>query len=69
MPEFEPITGRYFTMELAGESCRIYVEEAGDGIPLVCLHTTGKGGPGRGVVPPAAPSVGGPLSGPGSRRP
>jgi pimeloyl-ACP methyl ester carboxylesterase len=41
MPEFEPITGRYFSMAVAGESCRIYVEEAGDGIPLVCLHTAG----------------------------
>ncbi len=41
MPEFEPIIGRYLTMEVAGEACRIYVEEAGDGIPLVCLHTAG----------------------------
>ena len=41
MPNFEPIVGRYFTMEVAGERCRIYVEEAGAGIPLVCLHTAG----------------------------
>ena len=41
MPEFEAITGRYFTMEVAGKPCRIYVEEAGEGIPLVCLHTAG----------------------------
>ena len=41
MPEFEAITGRYFTMEVASKSCRIYVEEAGEGIPLVCLHTAG----------------------------
>jgi pimeloyl-ACP methyl ester carboxylesterase len=41
MPEFEPIVGRYFTMDVAGEACRIYVEEAGSGIPLVCLHTAG----------------------------
>lgn len=41
MPAFEPIIGRYFTMEVAGKSCRIYVEEAGQGIPLVCLHTAG----------------------------
>ena len=41
MPEFEPITGRYFTMEVDGKLCRIYVEEAGSGIPLVCLHTAG----------------------------
>ncbi len=41
MPDYEPITGRYFTMDVAGESCRIYVEEAGQGIPLLCLHTAG----------------------------
>ena len=41
MVDFEPITGRYFTMQVAGEDCRVYVEEAGSGIPLVCLHTAG----------------------------
>ncbi len=41
MPEFEPIVGRYFTMTVGGEEVRIYVEEAGTGIPLVCLHTAG----------------------------
>ncbi len=41
MPKFEPIIGRYFTMQVAGKACRIYVEEAGRGIPLVCLHTAG----------------------------
>lgn len=44
MPDFEPITGRYFTMEVAGQAVRIYVEEAGSGIPLVCLHTAGSDG-------------------------
>ncbi|MFT6580409.1 MAG: pimeloyl-ACP methyl ester carboxylesterase [Alphaproteobacteria bacterium] len=44
MPEFEPITGRYFTMEVGGDPVRIYVEEAGAGIPLVCLHTAGSDG-------------------------
>jgi pimeloyl-ACP methyl ester carboxylesterase len=44
MPEFEPIVGRYFTMSVAGEACRIYVEEAGRGIPLLCLHTAGADG-------------------------
>ena len=39
--EFEPIQGRYFTLEIGGEPCRIYMEEAGQGIPLVCLHTAG----------------------------
>jgi len=41
MTDFEPITGRYLTMEVAGEDLRIHVEEAGAGIPLVCLHTAG----------------------------
>lgn len=40
-PAFEPIVGRYFTTDILGDPCRIYVEEAGQGIPLVCLHTAG----------------------------
>ena len=38
---FEPITGRYLRMEIDGAPHRIYVEEAGEGIPLLCLHTAG----------------------------
>ena len=38
---FEPITARYFTMEIDGVAHRIFVEEAGQGIPLLCLHTAG----------------------------
>ena len=41
MPSFEPIVGRYISMVVAGDTMRIYVEEAGSGIPLVCLHTAG----------------------------
>ena len=41
MPTFEPIKGRYISMVVAGDTMRIYVEEAGSGIPLVCLHTAG----------------------------
>jgi pimeloyl-ACP methyl ester carboxylesterase len=44
VPDYEPITGRYFTMDVAGEPVRIYVEEAGAGMPLVCLHTAGADG-------------------------
>jgi pimeloyl-ACP methyl ester carboxylesterase len=44
VPDYEPITGRYFTMDVAGEPVRIYVEEAGAGTPLVCLHTAGADG-------------------------
>jgi pimeloyl-ACP methyl ester carboxylesterase len=39
--EFEPIVGRYLRVEIDGRPHRVYVEEAGQGIPLVCLHTAG----------------------------
>src|SRR5262245_28855829 len=41
MPDFEPISGRYFGVEIDGETHRIYLDEAGRGIPLLCLHTAG----------------------------
>jgi pimeloyl-ACP methyl ester carboxylesterase len=37
----EPIVGRYVHAPVLGEDCRIYFEEAGQGIALVCLHTAG----------------------------
>ncbi len=40
-PAVEPIVGRYMTIRVMNEDCRIYFEEAGEGIPLVCLHTAG----------------------------
>jgi pimeloyl-ACP methyl ester carboxylesterase len=40
----EPIIGRYMTINLGGRPNRIYFEEAGQGIPLVCLHTAGADG-------------------------
>jgi pimeloyl-ACP methyl ester carboxylesterase len=40
----EPIIGRYMTIPLGGRPNRIYFEEAGQGIPLVCLHTAGADG-------------------------
>ena len=40
----EPIVGRYMTLDLDGRSHRLYFEEAGQGIPLVCLHTAGADG-------------------------
>ena len=40
-PHYESIAGRYFTIEAGGERYRIFVEEAGQGIPLLCLHTAG----------------------------
>lgn len=38
---FDPIVGRYLNLEIGGTPHRVYVEEAGQGIPLVCLHTAG----------------------------
>jgi pimeloyl-ACP methyl ester carboxylesterase len=38
---FEPIAGRYFEIDVDGDPFRIFVEEAGQGIPLLCLHTAG----------------------------
>ena len=35
---YEPMVGRYLRLTLDGLACRVYVEEAGQGIPLICLH-------------------------------
>ena len=43
-PRFEPVTGRYLHCEIGGRPHRLYVEEAGSGIPLLCLHTAGADG-------------------------
>jgi pimeloyl-ACP methyl ester carboxylesterase len=40
-PRYEPVTGRYLPCTILGEPHRLYVEEAGEGIPLLCLHTAG----------------------------
>jgi pimeloyl-ACP methyl ester carboxylesterase len=37
----EPITGRYVTITAEGRPYRIYFEEAGQGQPVLCLHTAG----------------------------
>ena len=41
---FEPVVGRYMHLDLFGRPHRIYVEEAGEGTPLLCLHTAGSDG-------------------------
>lgn len=41
MSQYEPITGRYLTVDILGKPNRIYIEESGDGVPVVCLHTAG----------------------------
>ena len=38
---FEPVVGRYLQLHLLHKPHRLYVEEAGRGIPLLCLHTAG----------------------------
>jgi pimeloyl-ACP methyl ester carboxylesterase len=42
--DLEPIVGRYVRMTLGGRPHRVYFEEAGQGLPLVCLHTAGADG-------------------------
>ena len=37
----EGIVGRYAHIEIDGKPHRLYFEEAGQGIPLLCLHTAG----------------------------
>jgi pimeloyl-ACP methyl ester carboxylesterase len=44
VPQLEPIVGRYLHLDCAGRAYRVYFEEAGDGVPLLCLHTAGADG-------------------------
>src|SRR3954453_777004 len=41
MSDFEPIIGRYLSVDIDGAPHRVHVEEAGRGMPLLCLHTAG----------------------------
>ena len=41
MAKLDPIIGRYVTLSQGGKDFRIYFEENGSGIPLLCLHTAG----------------------------
>ncbi len=41
MVRFEPVTGKYVYVEVQGIEYRVYFEENGSGIPLVCQHTAG----------------------------
>jgi len=40
-PKLDPVVGRYLRTEIDGVPHRLYFEEAGQGIPLVCLRTAG----------------------------
>ena len=42
--KIEAVTGRYAKLDIHGRPHRLYWEEAGEGIPLVCLHTAGADG-------------------------
>jgi pimeloyl-ACP methyl ester carboxylesterase len=42
--QLDPIVGRYLHVTLQERPHRLYFEEAGQGIPLVCLHTAGADG-------------------------
>ena len=44
VPAIEPVTGRYLRLAINGRPHRVYFEEAGEGIPLICLHTAGSDG-------------------------
>jgi pimeloyl-ACP methyl ester carboxylesterase len=43
-PVIEPVTGRYLQLQFEGRPHRVYFEEAGQGVPLICLHTAGSDG-------------------------
>jgi pimeloyl-ACP methyl ester carboxylesterase len=42
--KLEPIVGRYLNFSFRDKEHRLYFEEAGKGIPLLCLHTAGSDG-------------------------
>lgn len=42
--QLEEIQGRYVNLAHEGRAYRVYFEEAGTGIPLLCLHTAGADG-------------------------
>jgi pimeloyl-ACP methyl ester carboxylesterase len=44
MARFENLTGKYIHLDVQGVEYRVYFEEAGQGIPLVCQHTAGSDG-------------------------
>ncbi len=44
MARFSDISGRYLYLDVDGTEYRVYLEEAGKGIPLVCQHTAGADG-------------------------
>ena len=43
-PVLDPMVGRYVRLDIDGTPHRLYFEEAGSGIPLVCLLAWGLAG-------------------------
>jgi pimeloyl-ACP methyl ester carboxylesterase len=41
MAQFSPVTGRYVTIDVLGDECKVFFLENGEGQPLVCQHTAG----------------------------
>jgi pimeloyl-ACP methyl ester carboxylesterase len=41
MSHFSPVTGRYVTIDVLGDECKVFFLENGSGQPLVCQHTAG----------------------------
>jgi pimeloyl-ACP methyl ester carboxylesterase len=39
MAGFDPITGKYVYLDIQGNTYRVYFEENGKGIPIICQHT------------------------------
>ena len=41
MARFDPIVGKYIYLKIQGIEYRVYFEESGKGIPILCQHTAG----------------------------
>jgi pimeloyl-ACP methyl ester carboxylesterase len=41
MAHISPVTGRYVTIDVMGDECKVFFLENGSGQPLVCQHTAG----------------------------
>ena len=41
MAHLSPVTGRYVTIDVMGDECKVFFLENGSGQPLVCQHTAG----------------------------
>ena len=51
---FDDVTGHYVQMTIGDDVARVYYEQCGEGIPLLCLHTAGADG--RRAAPAAGAS-------------